>query len=147
MREIKFRAWEKINHKIIQVSALSLDPRNGGSDGECGLHIGLAETDYNLMQYTGLHDKDGKEIYEGDIIRCIAELVRLLTGIPTGEKRTELLKIIYLEHEARFTFEQIKGSYAAGYIDTFKLRQEHLTKFNYEVIGNIYENPELLEVK
>jgi len=74
-----------------------------------------------LMQFTGLHDKNGKEIYEGDIVKN-------KTGHDSYKERT-----VFFENGA-FRFEnQTKPS--SGFI---------YVRDTTEVIGNIYENPELL---
>ena len=83
--------------------------------------------DMILMQYTGLKDKNGKEIYEGDIIsngyeKCIVVWVKEQAGF--------MLKLTNKEYE--------KEKWTNPMID---LRKDD------EVIGNIYENPELLEDK
>ena len=132
MREIKFRAWDKRDHKIIQVSALSLDPQNGWSNGVCGLHIGLAETDYNLMQYTGLKDKNGVEIYGGDLITP--------AGLPPTDFSIKLVEF----NSGWYGYKTIVGEWNI-LADT-----AHEGRMSvWEVIGNMYENPELVspEVK
>ncbi|ARQ07073.1 YopX protein [Macrococcoides canis] len=77
---------------------------------------------WEIMQSTGLHDKNGKEIYEGDIINC---------------------RDLWLDGDRRKTHKQIvkydSGMFSAGYVS---LRTSNSTS---EIIGNIYENPELLE--
>ena len=71
-REIKFRIWDIENKKMLKVQELDFEPTFYGG------RIAIRPDQYNdyfdtedmiLMQYTGLHDKNGKEIYEGDIVQ------------------------------------------------------------------------------
>ncbi len=64
MREIKFRAWDENLKRMFQVHTLGTK----FSDTD-NLRFGTSTRDFNLMQYTGLKDKNGKEIYEGDILK------------------------------------------------------------------------------
>ena len=131
MREIKFRAWDEKNKRWYK-----------DSDPDCVLEFDGSITQINvvgqydgelfysfddkegliLVQYTGLKDKNGKEIYEGDIIfhHHRKEEYRL-QGV-----------VRYEEQWAGFYFAENRG-------------MNKNTK--YEVLGNIYENPELLEKK
>ena len=104
MRNIKFLAWNKDSEDMIY-------------DWCCFDHSGGQgkESDYVVMQYTGLKDKNGKEIYEGDIIQFDFK----------GELKTSVIK----EHSLDYCYWM---SLPMG-------RRE------YEVIGNIYENPELVK--
>ena len=83
-----------------------------------------------LMQSTGIKDKNGVEIYEGDILKLHAIFLA-----PDD-------KIGYLEYSPKYGYSII--------LEGNRLyRQEYwasTNKLNYEVIGNIYENPELIEV-
>jgi len=106
MRTIKFRAWDT----TADTGMLQCDWKWLGERAE---HI----SDYILMQYTGLKDKNGKEIYEGDIIR--------------EDFNKQLYEVCYN-----------MGSYTAecrGY------RFQLFTIKDFEIIGNIYENPDLLK--
>ena len=126
MREIKFRAWDKKRKEMLHKPIL-FPKREGGGQAVSG-----NGNQYELMQFTGLKDKNGKEIYEGDIVKwghhcewCKEEPIRIaeVQFAPDIQFKT-------LIYDEPFRF----GSFA--YKDTYK----HL-----EIIGNIYENPELLK--
>ena len=82
-----------------------------------------------VMQFTGLKDKNEVEIYEGDIV-----IYKRSVGNWTGQFMTTTHKIIFTEEVNAFVME-----YGSSYI---KLRKHW--GYEYEVIGNIFENPELL---
>ena len=97
------------------------------------------ENDVEIMQYTGLKDKNGKEIYEGDIL--------LRNGSVQGSSITDMsdpnpdMRIIkWDDNEGRLTFSTIDGRIG---ISGFSYCKNNLNTL-YEVIGNIHENPELL---
>ena len=126
MNEIKFRAWDNENKEMLKVQELDFE------DTLYGGRLAIRTDQYNdyfdledmiLMQYTGLKDKNGKEIYEGDIIRAT--------------KRTDL-ELNY----HNFKVFMHNGCYMFGNYNA----HEFFDKFNFkEVIGNIYENKDLLE--
>lgn len=87
---------------------------------------------YTVGQFTGLHDKNGNEIYEGDIIRGFDS-----KGEPV------IHHIIYDDEEAGFV-AVLKGS-AKGDFGYGRCDQRWITECEKEVIGNIYDNPELLK--
>ncbi len=79
-REIKFRVWDVENKEMLEVQELDFEPTFYGG------RIAIRPDQYSdyfdpedmiLMQYTGLHDKNGKEIYEGDIIRIKNSLIEI----------------------------------------------------------------------
>ena len=121
MREIKFRAFHKKYNQMFDVDSLGLGIVDGTImriDG--GGHYSLWLKEVDLMQYTGLKDKNGKEIYEGDIVRVIVD-DRYPEGIGSVEWEAS---------SCEFTF---------GFGTASEVHWSH------EVIGNIYENPELLK--
>lgn len=110
MREIKFRAWDIVRKRMLCNEDLWDIPYN-----EIFIHT-PDQRALNLMQYTGLKDKNGKEIYEGDIVNYF---------------RNELAEVKFIN--GCFAIE------SKHYIDCFnEIVAER------EVVGNIYENPELL---
>lgn len=107
--------------------------------------------DYTLMQSTGLFDKNGKEIFEGDILKFNDSWNDYCyEGYVDGE--IEGINFVEIESEtACFVFGKTKISDSSLFYYT---NEEHLTfqeiitdtSFEFEIIGNIYENPELAEV-
>lgn len=123
MRELKFRAWDIDNKAWIY------------SNHQPGLawFFELVEQ-YNCIveQYTGLHDKDGREIYEGDIVRA----KKTLNGTITDSTKKE---------EAFFV-ERCKRGGFSPFIDSVFLDVNYIIyAFDCEVIGNCHEHPELLQ--
>ena len=122
MREIKFRAWSK-----------SLGMSDPFYLKDCGEASDIGEfTDY--MQFTGLLDKNGKEIYEGDIIKVTGEFAIDYYGI-----------VKWSQQEDDYTYH---CGFMVDWQEEVK-RRSHLSFWanhrEIEIIGNIYENPELLK--
>lgn len=137
-REIKFRAWHKKKNKMYKVYRMCFADYQEGvfyyskpyADGR-SINAETGDQDIIIMQFTGLKDTNGKEIYEGDIIKRIAK--RSCCGA------------------VEYTIEGVVEWFCEGWVvrengadigDCAWANQKNETM---EVIGNIYENPELLE--
>ena len=121
MREIKFRAWDKENNCMIEDWYVITIERDDAFLGRQAQTLG-----HEIMQFTGLKDKNGKEIYEGDIIKAIYE------------HKEEFGEVFYDEEHGLF---DVRGNLWKSCEDLY------CSEKYYEVIGNIYENQELLDAK
>lgn len=128
MREMKFRAWHKDIKEMFIVGQITLEKGIWNYQPENRKNIGVCipyQPSFILMQYTGLKDKNAKEIYEGDIVKAIF-----------GDQEDEniLGLVTYSEMQACYiVIANNEDEWELGYLD------------NIELIGNIYDNPELLE--
>lgn len=137
MREIKFRAWDVVLKKMLPIACLYFDERSDF----VGIYIGDEENDewtviksehIKLMQYTGLKDKNGVEIYEGDIVYAY-------TAESNGYGKDDYISA---EIEGVVTYKGISfGIQVDNIFNDLWINAE-----TFKVIGNIYENPEILEV-
>lgn len=132
MREIKFRGWDRVKGNLIYDFLLDSNCKAQIYQGISGRY---EETDrIEIMQYTGLKDKNGKEIYEGDIIEIRNFFKKESSLFPVY-----IGKVVYLKDFARFAINLVSDKcHTPDYIQVMSGEQ-------YEIIGNIYENPELLE--
>jgi len=122
MREIKFRAWDK-DEKKMRIFHVDNAIETGWH-----YHYLLEDESVKLQQYTGLKDKNGKEIYEGDIVEYKENWLESESGI-----------------DERFIHE------VSWEVESFVLKNHGLLselrdlKNKIKVIGNIYENKDLLK--
>ncbi len=129
MRTIKFKGWD--GKKMLPPEDITISPdyRNW-----------LGKIDCELMQFTGLYDEYGKEIYEGDIIIGTGKPHEKFTGAKDKEAHIPANKgFIVLFHEGSFKVKK-RHNKARRFLLSGKLIYQN----SLEVIGNIYENPELL---
>ena len=126
-REIKFRAWIKYSCQgghMIEWNGIE----NTSANRLHEVFDGMLGGGVILMQYTGITDKNGVEAYEGDII--------IMNDTLKNKKWVAL--IFYNSKLARFDCKNTRG----------KIKHLHVVshpQWKFEVIGNIYENPELLD--
>ena len=122
----KFRAWSKLASRMYIVNGLYFDRGMVQyANNDNAIRFIKLET-IILMQSTGLKDKNGKEVFVGDIIKCTRGC----------------LHEVYIEKEYGGTYI---GGMPAIYLKG--LREGYAWTEDEEIIGNIYENPELLEVE
>ena len=119
MRDIKFRAWDKETKEMLYDFDQKISDRRELKLGQ-SIHLFVYQIGLlygTLQQYTGLKDKNGVEIYEGDVVE-------------------------------NWEFGQVgEVSFHDGMFVTSSVKYEpsHLAGYDVEIIGNIYENPELLK--
>ena len=128
---IKFRAWDKVNKCWNDDIVISDDGIPLEMTGFVGVDLKVEQAyDIEIMQSTGLKDKNGVEIFEGDVL--INDLGRIC-------------HMRWHEYQVGFDAEFIRDTnYQEGLDMTVGFRSVHLHIFS-KVIGNIHENPELLE--
>lgn len=116
MREIKFRAWNVLDKKMLNWGDIFHLPA-------WEIFPGTPEQrPFNIMQYTGMEDKNGREIYEGDIIKY---------DDAGGEAHTQVIR-----------YDDEMGAFGC---DRGALMDHFNCMWEIEVLGNIYENPEILK--
>jgi len=113
MREIKFRAWDKTKKEMLNDEWCANNFTSLKNDIEwTGEEYENRDTAYCLMQYTGLKDSKGVEIYEGDIVKCEIgqdEKVEFKNGMFIGRYRATPLYNIWLNQEIEITGNIYEG--------------------------------------
>jgi len=137
-RDIKFRAWNTEAKYMIQ------DPTSMGSvmrehvRKALDLNGKLIGGNYELIQFTGLKNKNGVDIFDGDVLRYYSDS-RMI--VPTKDGGWESKGNPHLEERTTVEYSEHLGAYMVhgGSIYLYEIHDES------EVIGNIFENPELME--
>ena len=138
MRKIKFRIYDKELKESHIEELEDLCEDDYWYDGETEVWSVLKDCNdkqerFVALQYTGLKDKNGKEIYEGDILQHLYDYC----------DKTDRYAVTWDNDNLQYTFENIhkRNTYMA--LEDFY--DDYYGDYSIEVIGNIYKNPELLE--
>lgn len=124
---LRFRAWDSVKKKFVEhffITGNGLICNMEKPTSDYNSPMPVEKSELILMQSTGLHDKNEKEVFVGDIIKCTR-------GCPHE---------VYLEKEYGGTYI---GGMPAIYLKG--IREGYAWTGAEEILGNIYENPELLE--
>ena len=122
--KLKFRAWDKLNNEMYVVEQINLNRGEFESIGY-GITFLRGADEVILMQSTGLKDKNGKEIFEGDIVKMAKDVYSEPTYYEVVRHRGGAYRLESKQHGCELW----------------------LRHADCEVVGNVYENPELLEDK
>ncbi|HFR3829799.1 TPA: YopX family protein [Streptococcus suis] len=123
----KFRVWDTIKKAMSEVEAIVYTEEKVYPFYSKVIRRYIPFSEAILMQSTGLFDKNGKEIFEGDIV---------------VNKYGNVGYVAYLQQEAGFVVVLKKSDYRLGHRNT---GESYDVTTNHEIIGNIYQNPELVE--
>lgn len=149
-RDIKFKAWMKEKNIMVEVSKINFIFNKVEYIVNKIKKLVYTQSDklekFILMQYTGIKDKNGKEIYEGDIVKPIH------TGILLPVEELEKLeKFVGVVEYSYGQFILVQKRKTKKDTEELEIESEEFNEirlfsdvYNLEVIGNIYENPELL---
>ena len=121
-RPIKFRAWDGKRMLFSESGDFYLMPNNKVDIPSSTGHE-FYRKDYPIMQFTGLHDRNGREIYEGDIVKCsrgCPHVIEFMNEVPSTN------------------IGGMPGFYLSG------LNEGYAWTGKEEVIGNLYQTPELI---
>lgn len=166
MRTIKFRAFHKETKEIYPVNEINFQDEEVIIKNNDNIYIYLSFSEIELMQFTGLYDKNGKEVFEGDILQYCNKSKQIynvkygnynrnadlkntapqyigatffLDGTGIGmykEKSYKVVNPIYTYNDHAFLYP-VSGDFPS----TFERYKE---LWALEIIGNIHDNPELL---
>ena len=129
-RPIKFRAWDKHEKKmygVVDIPSLCAEARGQ----RIGMDLFIANpARFELGQFTGFLDKNGKEIYEGDILES-----KSLFNSSHSRKKNPYYEVVW----------GVCGWNVNGYNGDIKVSPQLDFKRDWEIIGNIHENSELLK--
>ena len=132
----KFKAWDKYHEMMVSIISIDFEKKTAYVEQENGDRYDIHFDNLQFMQSTGLKDKNGVEIYDGYIVigrQHFTTAVTVSTEIKGAVKYSERNTMFYLENSS-FGHDKFMNSLGSSI-------------YEYEIVGNIYENPELLEVE
>ncbi|EAC8015059.1 hypothetical protein BE876_08940 [Listeria monocytogenes] len=144
MRAIGFRAFVKRKKKMLPVTDLCFNETeavgvSGCGNAKCTLCVDwYSFDDVVLMQYTGLKDKNGKKIFEGDVVTAFSNINKYTDSFAGDVEPTFCITSIVYDGACFKTTYKGEPSYVLNQNGSSLVK-------HMEVIGNIHENPELLE--
>lgn len=141
MREIKFRQWDSV-HKRMEYGAGAKKP-----SGWVGFS-NVSWDRYPIMQYTGLKDKNGVEIYEEDIVKMNTSWSSYSPWGDSDEVDMDFIGLVIITATKGACIK--KPYWVDNLEDNSSGRYQHykpISAYRSEIIGNKYENPELLNDK
>lgn len=135
-RELRLRAWDKVSRKMFEVDCVDFKDRTIISKSKQ-----KSFDDVELMQYSGLTDINGENICEGDILKRKIHLT--MCGTDLDKWIDEYLSVTYRDEYAGF---YIGENRLIAYTNTLFDVDTGCACTEAEIVGNIYTNPELLEL-
>lgn len=138
MQEIKFKVWDKKHKKMSLVDAIDFEHDEIYGKNGRERYTPKPFKDIELMQYTGLKDKNGVEIYEGDI---------LLSTASENEEDYKKWRVSYFDGGYIANYKHIPMDKRKRSINEIELLcNDNIAFYGFEILGNIFENPGLMEV-
>jgi uncharacterized phage protein (TIGR01671 family) len=141
MREIKFRAWLRSKKEMLHWRVMTALPFNQAfhqkgnhiiydciERNNVSVSLGEEEAEITMMQFTGMKDRDKNDIYEGDVLQ------------PEYSRRSRKMEVVWNNDDACY---DVHVHYPNGMVQVERL----FKNMNHNIIGNKYENPDLLEVE
>lgn len=142
MRELKFRAWDTERKIMAQVNYLGLNDYEVGMKAKCENWNAPYPYVCKLMQYTGLKDKNGKEIYEGDVIKVIRKHWNNCGKEHLEKIAEETGEVVFYKNlQVSLKTKEKEGTLYQPLLWIFADEED----CEIEIIGNVYENKDLLK--